>query len=105
MKYLCVGLIILSAALLQGCSYPGAAKIEQKDSRPAIGVSGAPEGATLYVDGLRMGMASQYNGAKNVLLVENGKHLVEVKAADGKVLLSETLFLSGSTTKILTIQP
>ena len=105
MKYLCAGLIILSAALLQGCSYPDVAKIEQKDSRPAIGVSGALEGATLYVDGLKMGMASQYDGEENVLLVESGKHLIEVKTADGKVLLSETLFLSSSTTKILTIQP
>ncbi len=105
MKRLCVGLIILSAALLQGCSYPDAAKIEQKDSRPAIGVSGAPEGAMLYVDGLEMGVASQYDGTENVLLIESGKHLVEVKTANGKILLSETLFLSSSTTKILTIQP
>ena len=105
MKYLCVGLIILSAVLLQGCTYPDAAKIEQKDSRPAIGVSGAPEGAALYVDGLRMGMASQYDGKENVLLVESGSHLVEVKSASGEVLLSETLFLSSSTTKVLTVQP
>ena len=105
MKRLSIGLIILSAVLLQGFTYPDAAQIEQKDSRPAIGVSGAPEGAILYVDGLRMGMASQYDGKENVLLVESGKHLVEVKAADGKVLLSETLFLSSSTTKVLTVQP
>ncbi len=105
MKYLCAGLIILSAVMLQGCTYPDAAEIEQKDSRPAIGVNGAPEGAAIYVDGLKMGMASQFDGTENVLLVESGKHLVEVKAADGKVLLSETLFLSSSTTKILAIQP
>ncbi len=105
MKYLCAGLIIVSVVLLQGCTYPDAAKIEQKDSRPAIGVSGAPEGAALYVDGLKMGTASQFDGKKNVLLVESGKHLIEVKAADGEVLLSETLFLSSSTTKILNIQP
>ena len=105
MKYLCAGLIILSAILLQGCSYPDAAKIEQKDSRPAIGVSGAPEGATLYVDGLKMGMASQYDGKENVVLVESGKHLIEVKSAAGEVLHSETVFLSSSTTKVLTIQP
>ena len=105
MNFLCAGLIILSAAFLQGCSYPDAAKIEQKDTRPAIGVSGAPEGAALYVDGLNMGMASQFDGKKNVLLIESGKHLVEVKAANGKVLLSETVFLSSSTTKVLTVQP
>ena len=105
MKCLCAGLIILSTVLLQGCHYPDAAKVEQKDNRPAIGVSGAPRGAMLYVDGLEMGKASQFNGTKNVLLVESGKHLVEVKAADGKTLHSETVFLSGTTTKILTLQP
>ncbi len=103
MKYLCAGLIILSAALLQGCSYPDAAKIEQKDTRPAIGVRGAPEGAVLYVDGLEMGKASPFDGKKNVLLIESGKHLIEVKSASGEVLLSETLFLSSSTTKVFTI--
>jgi len=105
MKYLYAGLIILSAVLLQGCTYPDAAKVEQKDSRPAIGVSGAPEGAALYVDGLKMGMASQFDGKESVLLIESGKHLVEVKSAAGEVLHSETVLLSSSTTKILTIQP
>ncbi len=105
MNYVYAGLILISTAFLQGCSYPDAAKIEQKDSRPAIGVSGAPKGSVLYVDGLKMGMARQFDGEKNVLLVESGTHLVEVKAANGTVLLSESLFLSNSTTKILTIQP
>ncbi len=104
MKRLCVGLIILSAALLQGCSYPDAAQIEQKDNRPAIGISGAPSGAMLYVDGLEMGLANQWDGKKTVLLVESGTHLVEVKSASGKVLHSETIFLSGSTTKVLSLQ-
>ncbi len=105
MKCLCAGLLVLTAVLIQGCSYPDAAKIEQKDSRPAIGVSGAPEGAMLFVDGLEMGKARRFDGKENVLLVESGKHLVEVKTASGKVLLSETLFLSSSTTKLLAIQP
>lgn len=105
MKRLCVGLIILSAALLQGCSYPDAAKIEQKDNRPAIGVSGAPKGSMLYVDGLKMGLATQWDGEKNVLLIESGTHLIEVKSTTGVVLHSETVFLSGTTTKIFTLQP
>jgi hypothetical protein len=95
----------LSAVLLQGCRYPDAAKIEQKDSRPAIGVAGAPVGAVVFVDGLEMGPASRFDGKKNVLLVESGTHLVEVKSADGQLLRSETLFLGGSTTKILQIKP
>ncbi len=105
MKRLCAGLFILLALLLQGCTYPDTAQVEQKDSRPSIGVSGSPKGAVLYVDGLEMGTTIQFDGKQNVLLVESGKHLVEVKTADGKVLLSETLFLSGTTTKIIKLQP
>ena len=105
MKILYTVLILLSVVFLQGCHYPDAAKIEQKDSRPAIGVAGAPAGAVLFVDGLKMGLTSQFDGKQNVLLVESGTHLVEIKSANGQVLHSETLFLSGSTTKILQIKP
>ena len=105
MKNFTVALLLISAALLQGCTYPEAAKIEQKDARPAIGISGAPKGAILFVDGLQMGKTAQFDGTKGVLLVESGKHLVEVKTAAGETLHSETLFLSNSTTKILTVQP
>jgi hypothetical protein len=105
MKILYAVLILLSVIFFQGCHYPDAAKIEQKDSRPAIGVAGAPVGSVVFVDGLKMGSASQFDGQKNVLLVESGTHLVEVKSASGQVLHSETLFLSGSTTKILQVSP
>lgn len=98
-------LLVVLATLVQGCSYPAPAKIEQKDSRPSIGVSGAPPRALLYVDGLRMGLARQYNGKESVLLIESGKHLIEVKSASGDVLLSETIFLSNSTTKVLAVKP
>ena len=92
-------------AWVQGCSYPEPATIQQKDRRPAIGITGAPKGSVLYVDGLQMGMARQYDGTKNVLLIESGRHLVEVKTAGGVVVLSETVFLSSSTTKVLSINP
>jgi len=100
-----MGLLVIFAVVAQGCAYPQPNKIEQEDRRPAIGVSGAPANATLYVDGLDMGMASQFDGQTNVLLVESGTHLIEVKSADGVVIHSETVFLSNSTTKVLRIQP
>ena len=105
MKSLCTAALVLLAILIQGCRYPDPATIEQTDSRPAIGISGATEGSVLYVDGLRMGMAGQYDGTEQVLLIESGKHLIEVKAADGTVILSETVFLSSSATKVLAIKP
>ena len=105
MKVITVIFLVVSACLLQGCSYPYPAKVEQKDSRPAIGITGAPEGALLFVDGLQMGSTGQYDGTNSVLLVESGKHLIEVKTTGGRVLLSETVFLSSSTTKILAVKP
>jgi len=105
MKRLGAVLVILSATILAGCHYPDAAKVEQKDTRPALGVQGAPAGAVVFVDGLKMGAASQFDGKSHVLLVESGTHLVEIKSPDGKVLHSETLFLSSSTTKIIKLSP
>ena len=106
MKATAYTLIIgIAAALLHGCSYPEPAKVEQKDMRPAIGISGAPEGSVLFVDGLNMGPATRDKEETNVLLVESGKHTVELKDADGQVLLSEEVFLSSSTTKILSYKP
>ena len=106
MKTLCCVLFVISAgSLLQGCSYPEPAKVEQKDTRPSIGISGAPENSVLVVDGLDMGLAAAYDGIGGVLLIESGKHLIELKAANGKVLHSEELFLSSSTTKIIKYTP
>ena len=105
MKRLCAGILVLLAILIQGCRYPDPATIEQADSRPAIGINGAPEGAVLYVDGLRMGMAGQYDGTEQVLLIESGKHLIEVKTAGGDVIHSETVFLNSSATKVLSVKP
>ena len=105
MKTIIALILIGSASLLHGCAYPEPAKIEQNDARPAIGVAGAPEGSILYVDGLAMGAPAQYDGEIGVLLIESGKHRVEVKGPDGAVLYAEEIFLSGSTTKILNYTP
>lgn len=103
MKRLCAGLFIGLAILVQGCAYPQPTQVEQKDNRPAIGINGAPWRSVLYVDGLRMGSARKYNGEKNVLLIERGKHLIEVRLRTGKVVHSETVFLNDSSTKVLTV--
>jgi hypothetical protein len=105
MKSLFAGLLILLAILVQGCAYPQPVQVEQKDNRPAIGIDGAPWRSILYVDGLQMGKARDYKGKKHVLLIESGKHLIEVRSKKGKVILSETVFLSGTATKILTVYP
>lgn len=105
MKTAVFALLICVGALIQGCSYPEPAKVEQSETRPKIGISGAPENSMLFVDGLDMGPAANYNGKEGVLMIESGKHLVELKAANGRILHSEELFLSSSTTKIIKYVP
>jgi hypothetical protein len=100
-----MGLILLLVVAGSACKYPAPPQIEQADSRPAIGVTGAPEGATLFVDGLEMGLASKFDGKKHVLLVESGTHKIEVKSAAGGLLHSETVFLSSSTTMLIRVAP
>lgn len=105
MKIIALSLLIGAIVLIQGCRYPDPPVVEQSDNRPSIGISGAPEGAHLYVDGLDMGAAVLYDGEEGVLLIESGKHILELKDAGGSILLSEEVFLSNSTTTIVKYNP
>jgi hypothetical protein len=97
--------VLVTAAVLQGCAYPEPAKVEQHDARPTLGVSGAPAGSLLFVDGLKIGSVKRFNGKAGVLLVESGKHKVEVRNTAGQTLFSEDVFLGSSTTKVLIYKP
>jgi hypothetical protein len=87
-KPLAVSLMILLAA----CSMPSTV-VKTPDTRPSLAFEGAPEGAVLFLDGVRTGPANQYDGQPNILLVEPGTHLVTIKGADGAVLLEQKVFV------------
>ena len=89
---LAISLIILLAA----CSVPSTV-VKTPDTRPSLAFEGAPEGAVLFLDGVRTGLASQYDGQPNVLLVEPGTHLVTVRGADGSVLLDQKVYVESET--------
>jgi hypothetical protein len=55
-------------------------------------VKGAPAGSTLFIDGLQIGSATQYDGNPNVLEVLEGTHQVEIRQG-GSVLYSEKTFV------------
>ncbi len=78
--------------LLAACSMPSTV-VKTPDTRPSLAFEGAPEGAVLFLDGVRTGPASQYDGQPNILLVEPGAHLVMIKGADGSVLLEQKVFV------------
>lgn len=96
-------LLLISVILagLMGCAYP-TSELRVKDDRPSLAIQGASPDAILYVDGLAMGAAQQYNGKESALLLEPGTHKIEV-VSKGKTLLQEKIFLGGGEQKTLNI--
>ena len=94
-------IIFIMITLIAGCAYP-TTTVRAVDDRPSIAIQGAPKDAILYVDGLNMGPADTYDGKPQVLLLETGKHKVEVKSQN-QTLLSEKVFLGSGSTKILSV--
>jgi hypothetical protein len=86
-------LAIFLMILLAACSFMPSTVVKAPDTRPSLAFTGAPEGAVLFLDGIRTGPVSQYDGQPNVLLVEPGTHLVTIRGADGSVLLEQKVFV------------
>ncbi len=84
---------VLAAALaLAACAGP-TTTVRTVDTRPAIAVVGAPSGGVLYVDGAAMGDARSWDGQPNILRLEPGTHLVEIREPGGKLLFSQRVFV------------
>lgn len=94
-------IFMLLAMLASGCVYP-TSNIQTTDTRPAIAIAGAPEGAQLVVDGLDMGMASLYDGKKHVLLLEKGMHKICVQMGS-MVIHSSEVFLDDGIRKTISV--
>jgi hypothetical protein len=99
MKFFAASILILF--LIIGCAYPSS-DVRVTDERPKIAVKNAPENAVIYVDGLKMGLASKFNGDSSVLLLEPGRHKIEIKSG-GRTLVSEDVFLGDSALKIFVV--
>jgi len=81
-----------SLVALVACSMP-ATTVRTPDTRPSFAIEGAPDGAVLFVDGVRIGEANRYDGQPDVLLVEPGTHTVTVRAADGAPLYERKVYV------------
>jgi len=86
---------------LAACSMPSTV-VRTPETRPSLAFEGAPDGAVLFLDGVRVGDANRYDGQPNTLLVEPGTHTVTVKGADGAVLLEKKVFVE-SELKVLKV--
>ena len=82
--------------MLAGCVTPQTT-VHTGATRPGLTVIGAPAGSQLYVDGLAMGQATQFDGHPGVLAVLEGPHLVEVRAGSS-TLASERIFVAAGET-------
>lgn len=90
------------AATLSACSLP-VTETKTGVVRPTLAIQGAPAGAVLYVDGLAMGDAAQYNGNEKRLFIEEGVHQVEVHL-NGTVLIAQRLLASGGETSTVVVR-
>jgi len=89
MRRVLVLFLLLSMA---ACAMPSTV-VQTPDTRPGLAIEGAPAGAILFLDGVRIGEANRYDGQPNILRVEPGTHTVTVKGADGAELLEQKVFV------------
>ncbi|MES2018099.1 MAG: hypothetical protein V4484_16550 [Pseudomonadota bacterium] len=96
-------LALFLALALSACALP-TTRVNAGTTRPTLTVIGAPANAVLYVDGLQIGTASQFNGAPNTLLIEEGVHRLELR--DGAtVLMVQKILASGGENTNFTYNP
>jgi hypothetical protein len=93
-------IVLALAGSLVACALP-TTRVTTGTSRPTLIVQGAPVNAVLYVDGLEVGSAAQYNGAAQTLLIEEGVHQVELRQGTD-ILMSQKIFASnGESSKFV----
>jgi hypothetical protein len=85
--------LTLAAALaLSACAGP-TTTLKTVDTRPALAISGAAGGLTLFVDGAPVGDPRNYDGNPNILRVEPGTHDVELRDGAGAVVFRQRVFV------------
>lgn len=79
--------------LMLGCGSMPETLVKTPDSRPQLAIKGAPQKSILYVDGLRIGDATIYNGEPKTLIIEPGSHLITIKSSEGVLIFSQKIFV------------
>jgi len=93
-------LSIVIGLFLTGCTMPET-RIQSSDSRPKLAVQGAPESSVLFVDGLEIGPANEYNGKPGILTIEPGTHEIMVRSSEGATLHQQTIFVESEIKTIV----
>jgi hypothetical protein len=101
MRRILIIVLLIITCVICGCPMPQTS-VRTVDDRPTLAFKGAPEGSILFVDGISMGTASQYDGDPNVLTVEPGTHNVRIIASD-TVVYEQKVFVE-SALKTITVR-
>ena len=96
-------LALFLALALTACALP-TTRVNAGTARPTLTVVGAPANAMLFIDGLQIGIAANYNGAPNNLLIEEGVHRLELRDG-GNVLLVQKILATGGENTTFTYNP
>jgi hypothetical protein len=94
-------LMIALAMALASCALPNTT-VRSGAVRPSLAIKGAPEEALLFVDGLQVGLAAQFDGIARVLNVEEGAHLIEIRVGN-RVVHSEKFVISTGEARTLSV--
>lgn len=97
MKINRLSIIILTFFI--GCALPSSV-VKTTDTRPRISISGAPEKALLYVDGINMGNTSQYDGHPDVLILQPGTHRIQVYS-NNEAIYDKKVFIESELKNIV----
>jgi hypothetical protein len=89
-----IALVIV--AFLAGCALPNTT-MKTGSSPPTLIVKGAPAGSILFVDGLSMGNAAQFDGNPKTLAVLEGTHQFEVRLGAAVVYKEKAFTSSGES--------
>jgi hypothetical protein len=92
---------LIVVAFLAGCALPNTT-VRTGSSPPTLIVKGAPAGSILFVDGLSMGNATQFDGNPKTLAVLEGTHQVEVRLG-GAVVYGEKAFTGSGESHTVTV--
>ena len=97
--------IILSCVFLSvvtfGCNTYPITTVSNVDSRPTLSFTGALIDSILLIDGINMGVVSQYNGNPKALIVQPGTHNITVMVNNATVF-QQTVFVE-SGNKVINI--
>lgn len=89
-------IVLVLVAALAACSMPQTT-VRTGMSAPTLIVTGAPAGSILFVDGLRIGSATQFTGSPNALAVLEGTHQIEVRLGQTVVYHEKAFVSSGQS--------